>query len=124
MGLLKKITMLPLESSMPMLSGKGPNELASEYVCPFLEQRSKDMVTGQIHKINGVNFKVVGTEPPNGGGACIDTQIVTTGPPVKVCSVADCDATPAKTCRAKGCKLLVCLEHASEVEENLCLCPL
>merc|ERR1719235_962779 len=30
-NLLKKITMLPLESSMVLLSGKGPSELAKEF---------------------------------------------------------------------------------------------
>merc|ERR1712224_910911 len=105
------------------LAGKKPDELAKEFVRPFLEQRSADLLPGQIHVIQGARFKVVRAEPSTGAGACIDTQIVTTGPPVKVCGVEGCEGMPAKTCREKGCKLLVCVQHAADVKELSCLCP-
>merc|ERR1712224_461951 len=94
-----------------------------EFVSPFMEQRSADLLSGQVHTIKGVQFKVVRTEPANGGGACVDTKLITTGPAVKVCVVLGCLGAPTKTCREKGCKRLVCVEHAFDIKEGSCLCP-
>jgi len=121
--LLRSVTMLPLETSMVLLVGKDPSDLAREFVRPFLEQRSADLVVGQIHNLQGVRFKVVGTQPAAGGGPCIETQINTRGPPVKLCTVEGCEASIAKQCREKDCRRWVCMRHAASIVETSCLCP-
>lgn len=121
--LLKSVTMLPFESSMPLLKGKGPRDLLQEFVGPYLEQHSADLVVGKVHEIRGAKFKVVRTEPSSGGGAHVDAEIITTGLPVQICSVGVCEAAPAAQCREKSCKCWVCSKHAVEIQELSCLCP-
>lgn len=120
---LESVTMLPLETSMPYLQGKKPAELAGQYVVPFLEHRSADLVVGQVHTIGEAKFRVVSTAPSSGGGPCFETQVSTTGPPAKVCKVPGCEEPPAKKCRVKECKRFVCLRHAAEIKDLSCLCP-
>ncbi|CAE8595270.1 unnamed protein product [Polarella glacialis] len=121
--LLVSATILPLESSMPQLAGKTPEDLARNFVYPFLEQQSSDLRPGQILTIQGLRFKVIKTEPAHGGGPCVATKLTTTGPPVKLCSIPNCESAIAKQCRNKDCKRWVCLVHSADVKETSCLCP-
>merc|ERR1712151_1445845 len=98
-SLLQSVTMLPLESSMWLLEEK-LGDLTEDFVRPFLEQRSSDLVQGQVHNA--------------------DTEIITKGLPVKGCSVAGCEEAPAKQCRERECRRLVCETHAAEVKEGSC----
>merc|ERR1712046_501283 len=90
----------------------------------FLEQHSADLRAGQALAIKGAKFRVIATQPQAGGGACVDTTINTTGLPAKSCATPGCDGAPAGKCRAPDCKRFVCKEHAVEVREASCLCPL